>query len=772
MRMKPASLVGAVIVVGIALLAFNFFRQEPSGPFPPDHSPGQEPLLQASPASVEAPSESEALVLSPESTQASGDRQGLPAPGPRGMVIEVGSERPIEGLTVRMRRGTTVLAETVTGVDGSFLLPRPEKKRPLVEIVTEEWRLAPSVQRLDADQSRGLVELVFRAEHIVSETLRGILIDRRTDEPIPEFLLEARGPRGERTTTWTEADPTSGEDRVALEFQPPPKRVESILTGNDGRFGSTGRFEAGVLDLVLLDHPQSPARGRSPSEAARTVEYRHEIDEGIPSREVELRIVIGPTYLLETDLPRGTAIEDFFATFPGPLVASELHRLVGSDPDSPMARFYGSALKQSALDSVAPLRRGERIWTRFREPVIDYPGQVQDPSGARELHVRSRDGYWSAQATVSSVVGVYPRVVPMTLEARGVVEGAVVDSKGNPVPTAWIMLSSLSESTSPSHQVGADANGRFEFRWLVPAEYEVAIETDRYGPWKSTVVVEGGSTEHLEARLRSRAPLGAVSGMLRSRTGRHRSKGGVLSLRSLENPDFFLLQTATYTSRNGEYVAEFAFKDVPNGRYELSLKPLDNLRWETRRMTVSPPAEGLEFLCEDDMPTFDFEFLAIDAETGTPIEQSWSIVWQGSPLEDVRLDAQWDTGVYEDVPEQVALHWVLRAGGYRLATGDESTIRDRADHRVVEVGLVRGWGQIFKVTAREGSPIEGVHLYADGSPLGATDSLGMVSMDLDGKPHSLEFRYEGWHVSWGEVDPQEENFGWGPETPVYLSPDD
>jgi hypothetical protein len=47
----------------------------------------------------------------------------------------------------------------------------------------------------------------------------------------------------------------------------------------------------------------------------------------------------------------------------------------------------------------------------------------------------------------------------------------------------------------------------------------------------------------------------------------------------------------------------------------------------------------------------------------------------------------------------------------------------------------------------------------------------MVSMNLDAKPGALEFRYEDWVVTWGRVDPREDGFGWGPQTPVYLGPD-
>jgi len=703
--------------------------------------------------------------------EVSRDTQRSPVGGPHGRVIETGTDQPIEGLAVQMKFGKKVLAETATARDGSFFLPEPERDRRTVEVIAEGWRISPRKYRLDQDQTSGLAELLFEAERIVAAPLHGKIVDRKTGEPVPEFLFQARGPRGQVQKSGKEVDADTGEPSVTFEFHSPPRRVESIITGLDGRFESEGGFEAGLLDLVLFDHPSFLKKGTTFPDEETAIEHQHAFDEPNAAEDAEIQIAIGPTYRLQVALPSGTDVDDFYATFPQPSGGlREMHRAVAGDPGSPMALFYGSAMKPNALEQQAPLREGDPTWARFRQPVLD----MQDLSGEASdhlLHVRSQDGHWSGNAPVSSLEGIYPKLVPLTLEAQGAVEGTVLDGEGNAVPTAWIQLFAAPASSPPLSEVGADAKGRFEFKWLAEGEYEVVVETDRYEEWRTMLSIEKGSTERLEARLSAGVPLGTVSGILRSRTGQHRSKGGVVSLKSLDNPAFFLFKTVGYRKRKGEYTAAFSFDDVPSGNYELSLKPLDNLRWETLTMTVSPPAEGLEFICEDDVPTFDLEFRAIDAQTGAPIEKSWNIVWQGDPLEDVRLDDDWETGLYKAVPEGVSLKWVLRAEGYRLATGDETDIRTEADHRVVEAKLERGWGQLFLVTTREREPIEGVELLADGNSVGVTDSQGMVSMNLDAKPRGLEFRYKDWIVTWGRVDPNEDGFGWGPETPVYLSPD-
>lgn len=691
--------------------------------------------------------------------------------GPHGKVVEEGSDKPIEGLVIQMQFAGKVFAETVTQVNGTFYFPQPDRRMLSVRVVTEEWRVSPRKYRLDVDQTEGQSELLFQAERIVAAPLRGRLVDRRTDEPVPHFLVQARGPRGEVQESSREGDPDKGEPALStFTFHSPPRRVENILSGADGWFESSGGFEAGLLDLVLVDHSSFFKEGATFPDEDNSVEHQHAFDETTPPAVAEIRIDIGPTYRLDTTLPNGTAVEDFYATFPQPSIGlRELHRAVAENPSSSMAMFYGSAMKPNALEQQAPLRVGEPVWARFPSPVILIEA-LQEEYGGYDLHVRSRNGHWSGRATVSSLEGIYTELVSVTLTAHGAIEGTVLNNEGKPVPTAWIQLSPATAPSQPVREIGADGKGRFAFKWLVRGEYEVTVQDDRYDEWKSAVSIEAESTQRLEARLTAGVPLGTVSGVLRSRTGQHRSKGGSVSLKSLDDSDFFLYKTVTYRKRSGEYLAEFSFDDVPSGNYELSLQPLDNMRWETRQMIVSPPAEGLEFICEDGGPTFDLEVRAIDAETGDPIGKSWNIVWQGDPLDDVRLDDDWETGLYEAVPEGVSLHWALHAEGYRLARGDESHIHAEANHRVIEARLVRGWGQIFKVTTREREPIAGVELVADGNSLGVTDSQGMVSMDLDAKPRSLEFRYEGWHVSWGRIDPEEDGFSWGPETPVYLSP--
>ena len=667
------------------------------------------------------------------------------APGPRGTVIEADGERPVEGLTVQMRFGKRILAEAVTDAAGAFSLPRPERNRRTVQVVTDGWRFQPHKIRLDEDQTQGAVPLSFRAVRIVAQPLRLRIVDRHSADPVPEFLIRAEGPR---------------ENAEA-----PPLRVESATTDADGRLATEGAFEGGMITLGLVDHPSYPGSGSPFRSKERTALHSHRVDAQGPA-EVEVPIDVGPTYPLEITLPEGSSPGDFYATFPRPPTGSaDMHRAVAGDPGSPFALFYGSTLTPGAADPKAPLREGDPIWTRFRDPIDHRP---EERAGPFPILVKSLDGLWAGEARVTERVGVYPERVPIELTARGRIDGIVVDKRGKPVPTAWISVAAAAGPDTLPQAVGADAEGRFRFLWLPQGDHEVVVETARFEESRTRVRVTPGVTESVTIELSSAVPLGPVSGVLRSRTGAHRSKGGMLLLQSLDDPDFSLFKSATYRRRDGEYVAPFAFENVPHGAYELTLEPLDNQYWPVRTLRVSPPAEGLEFVCEDDRPTFDLAFRVVDAETGKPIAKSWNIVWQGASG-DVRLDDDWETGIYRGVPEGIALSWALRASGYRMATGDEDDIPNAGEPRTVEVRLERGWAHIYKVTTRDQDPLEGVVLFVDGDRIGETDERGLVTVQRETKPTDVDFRYGDWVVTWG-IDPAEGRIGSGLESPVYMGP--
>ncbi len=689
--------------------------------------------------------------------------------GPRGRVVERGTERPVEGLTVQMKFGVLVVAETVTGKDGSFVLPKPERKRRSIVVLTEDWHITPSKLRLDEDQSAGLSELVFEAERIVSAPMRGRIVDSRTGEGVPDFLVRVEGPfvkdreNGKRSSTAPFTYSITGS----------PRRDESIVTQADGRFESVGEFERGELELNLVDHSFFRASGRIIiSDSSRKPRHLHTWEDGEMPVEAVFKVHVGPTYPLRLALPSGMDVEDFFATFLSPMRgARELHQSLVADTGSMESFLARGLLELGTHDPEAPLRIGDTIWTRFQEPVLPHLN-LKGPKKESLLHIRSENGHWEGKASVDGFKGIYPEVIPIALEPRGSVEGAVRDESGNAVRTAWLQLFSKDGGAEPLREVGAAGRGHFEFKWLAAGDYELVVPTNRYEEWRQTVTIESGSTETLDVRLATDGELGRISGVLRSRTGEYRSRTCSLTLQGIDRPALKEFKLVHFQRQDGEYSAPFAFKDLPRGEYKVTLSTDDNSHWESRVIKVTAPTDELEFLCLDDSPTFRLSLSAVDAQTGAPVKNSWGIVWLGDPMDNVRLtNGNNGEGVYGSVPEGVPLHWAIRARGYRLATGDESSIQESDRWPIIEAKLQRGWGKIFKVTTDKQQPIEGVEIFVDGKSCGVTDRQGSITINLSKKPAELQFLYRDWVVTWGEVDPNSRAFGAGLETPVNMGPD-
>lgn len=734
---------GMAATLGFAVAAVLWFALWGQG--------SEEPHPSTSPTDVETTPESPELEVatakSPESTLpdiAASEpelRERVTPNGPRGRVVERSSLVPVPDVVVRLCRGSTTLTETTTDADGTFVLPPSERGRPTVELVSERWRASSNRIRLDEDQRAGRKELEFQVERVRAAPVHGRLIDRQTGEGIPEFLLVWSGP-GER-------------------------RTESVTTDDTGRFETRGGFESGSLEILPLDLPSGAARAESSFSKNDALEHEHHFSGDGPAEALELGLAIGPTYRLELALPEGVQLDGMHAAFPRRSKGLRgLHRMAAEDPGSPVGLFLGAVSDPQILEEQAPLRAGPPIWVRFRSPV--FPEEGARVGEGLQLHVRSDDGLWSGSAPVDSVVGIQPGTLRIELRARGAISGRVVDAEGAPVPSAWIQRLEPDSQGDPLEEFGAGKDGGFRFAWLEPGTHELRAESDRYGEWRQPVEVRAGETAHVDVVLTSDRPLGTVGGRLRSRTGRHRSKGAVVHLASTTDSELFFFRTISYRELEGEFVAPFEFEKIPAGEYELRINPLDNRRWDALRRIVVPPAQGIEFTCLDDAPSFELEFRAVDARSGTVIEDLSTIVWHGAPVDELRLDKHWETKRYLGVPEDSALTWVTRAEGYAPMWGDASAIFGRGDLRVIVVRLEPGWGQIYKVTTRERDPLEGVELFANGEHIGVSDAQGLIAIQLPERPKTLEFRLDGWRVTWGRVDTTASDFGQGLETPVYM----
>src|SRR5262249_46585761 len=94
--------------------------------------------------------------------------------------------------------------------------------------------------------------------------------------------------------------------------------------------------------------------------------------------------------------------------------------------------------------------------------------------------------------------------------------------------------------------------------------------------------------------------------------------------------------------------------------------------------------------------------------------------------------------------------WRLDLEGYRTATGDEKAFaieetQDGRTRRIAEVDLVRGWGEVFRVSSKsKGRPIAGATIVLDGRESGTTGGDGFVLVGAPERPDRVEVRYKDW----------------------------
>lgn len=84
--------------------------------------------------------------------------------------------------------------------------------------------------------------------------------------------------------------------------------------------------------------------------------------------------------------------------------------------------------------------------------------------------------------------------------AVGNLAGAVVDSHGNPVPDATVIIeTSYGEHPHATH---TDAGGNFVFERYSPGQYDLRANIySIFTPWSRRVVIHAGRTTHVTLRL-------------------------------------------------------------------------------------------------------------------------------------------------------------------------------------------------------------------------------------------------------------------------------
>ncbi len=534
-----------------------------------------------------------------------------------------------------------------------------------------------------------------------SAPVRGRLKDKLTGEPLPWFALEIRDASG---------------------------LPQQVSTDAEGKFATAAALATGTLRIRYLD-------SRSNTNKTVPEESRERTVEGDAAPDLDLELACGPTYHL--------------AIVPVDAVpATQL-----------LARLRLANLDAKGRLDPTPLRVGLGEGPLGAAPWVRFPPVPEQFDRAESIEVESQDGLWFGAAKVHAIRGDVSEPVNLRLEPRGLVQGKVVEASGSPVAGASVRLSGTNASGKPLNASGkTEVDGSFSFPLLVEGSGTLSVRSLRHLPKEATVSVVPGNRTIQDFVVERIGSAGSIRGRVESRTGGFDARVEIV-LTPVETPAIAQgpgseppsRQTSpvTWSTVDGRRVGAFAFEDLPAGRYELVVRDRGYLRWDPDRTVVSPPSTDAAFLVLDDQPNADFVFRVRDADTGAELsggEVSLQTRGGSPPWTRLRPDAP----ALARFPTDRPFRWRLDLDGYRTATGDEKAfaIEDTKDGRtrkIAEVDLVRGWGEVFRVTAKaKGRPLAGATVVLDGKDAGTTGNDGIVLVTAPEKPERVGVRYKDW----------------------------
>ena len=526
--------------------------------------------------------------------------------------------------------------------------------------------------------------------------LEGRVVDALTGEPLPHYRFTVAEPEGK-----------------ALE----------VLADESGRFATERSYGHGPLRLELRDsrHPKNVIQGNG-REAWEAWEWFRAHEHGADAGPIDLALPAGPTYGLRIQAPPEVEIDGLHAS------------LRAADMRFANDYIYGT------------VRGGSAPWVRF-SPVTTLMGG----GPPYRLMVMTDDGYWFGEARVDAVIGAYAGLVDLELEPRGAVLATITRHDGDPLDNTWVQLwgeGATLDTGDPNlrPQFVLAEGGRAHGRWLHPGPYTVKIKANGHAAFEEQVEVIRGETAKLELQLAKRERRkgdGVVRGRVVSRTGRFE---GPLALQ-LRADDGGTPRSVRvrWKEQEGVFVGTFEAKRLPRVPSTLYAATEGFLAVHPATLQVTPDAEGLEFLVEDDFTLDAVHLEVVDGETGQPVPEfrAWLTV---EPRGDERFRYfKGSAGrlTVEDVPTD--LPWQVRvlADGYTHTWAGSELGPEPDEDGVTRVALRRGWSSQVIVRDPDRRLLSGVDVFLDGELVGRTVD-GLLAVYRDSAPSRIELQYGDW----------------------------
>jgi len=571
--------------------------------------------------------------------------------------------------------------------------------------------------------------------------VKGIVLDARTREPVPEITVVLR------------SNETS--DRVQ--------------TAPDGSFESTVEFPAGTLSATLYDANQNVAS------------FERDHRDGALELAWFIDAPIGPTYPIQI---AGAELGD---------ATSWKARIVESlrDPESAGEIDVSSDGLRIAADlekhpdrewSWVALREGTTPWVRY--PTIEF---APDAAYPLRLELRRDDPAFEADALVRSTVGIHPTIaVRAKPSARSAsVEGELHVDGARVPPDVELLLLPYSFDTGTTvdsntwDEARPEPSGRFRFERVLPGEKLLIAYAPNHSLERTALHVLRGENRAPVIRLvhalqesvvvSVSEPIGAES--------RDRASGIAVKLRLVDAGSAGRAWLAFGSTPRLSADWTCVFRDLPAAQFELrEIGVRAPPAWKPYGATVIAPRDLAPAVVDADASKeLRFEVRDNGSRRGSRRRGSSAVVSFGpggcflAPATSLR-----DRNLV--VPADAPLEWTVWRDGCAPRFGTDADFRDVGGARVAEVELAEGWGaQIFFRAGRAGTkaaaekandgaderspfspatydlltapPLAQVSVIADREPAVTSDAQGAVRLSMRREPRSLSLRCNGWHLA-------------------------
>ena len=563
--------------------------------------------------------------------------------------------------------------------------------------------------------------------------VRGLLIDAETGDPVPHFALGiGRAGKG--------SPPAAPVGDV--EF------AERVVSGADGVFVTTRKFEPGAMHAVLLEDRERAVAvpsalgepmGRTPLSFVHSAE---------PRSVVQLRVDVGPSFYIECAEISADRARDFVVSL--------------ASPTNVLATYTSTHLIATPrlLARFRPLERRSRV-----------PSQVT-------LSVLSIDRRRSGLVTVPTRKAWPVPTVSIELESIGSLDVGVESDHGPAPDSVLLELWHGSIASEQLDRVGPDWSGRASpmFSSLLGTKatgenwqpkitahclrtgvMTMRLRADGFDDLVETLPIEEGENSVRRKMSRNAAADGWIAGSVRTMSGNEPAVDWVAYAhrRDADTHADPLLTTLVAREAGGQWIGEFRFENLIHGDYDVWIRPAPFVRRDKAIPESSPRQHGIrvngddvEFLIQDVRARSLLDITVVEAQGGTPISEfELLLVKKDNGIEfgpkaytegKARIDLGKDPAgglLWVEAPERGAEF--IRIPD---ATGPDGIRR-------IELRLSTDWGAPVQVmTFDDGTPtpLSGARVFGDGTLLATTDESGACVIRSAARPQSLSIELAGY----------------------------